>query len=233
MVALEDGTTGLPDKTQYTSHNTNNSQSDSTFERDSGNFPNDTPSAGYVIVIDTSANEEHMYRYTSWSGTVLTLATEVTGAADTGTSGTTLHDTGNFATGVQKGDIIRNITDSNSWCYVVSVDSNDQVTTTVLSSGNGWDVADSYEINSLVVTYDNTDKFYIPYLMGIEDNGTDAAPGSMTDTLTAVSDRAVVIRVRNVEESLYEIIPFVTTSDIDDETGMSVAVIRNVDEVYS
>ena len=43
-VFLQDGSTGLPDKDTYTSHNTNNVQSDSTFERDATDFPIDTPS---------------------------------------------------------------------------------------------------------------------------------------------------------------------------------------------
>ncbi len=34
----------------------------------------DTPSTGYVRVVDTSANTEQRYAYTSWTGSVFTLS---------------------------------------------------------------------------------------------------------------------------------------------------------------
>ena len=230
-VYLEDGTTGLPEKDTYTSHNTNNVQSDSTFERDATSFPIDTPSAGTFIVVDTSANEEHRYRYTSWSGTTLTLPTERAGTATAGATAQTLIASGaTFVTwGIQVGDIIRNITDGG-WGYVVSIDSETQITTTQLTTaGRDWASGDTFELNSLVVTYTNADTFFIPYLDTIEDTGTDGTPGSVSTTLLYLQDRPVVIRVRNVRSST-EIVPFVTTSDIT-SAGMTVSAIRNEDTV--
>jgi hypothetical protein len=232
-VYLEDGTTGLPDKDTYTSHATNNVQSDSTFDKDSGSFPIDTPSSGTFIVVDSSANEEHRYRYVSWSGGTLTLPTERTGTATSGSSGQTLVDSAaTFQTwGIQRGDIIRNVTDSG-WGYVESVNSETQLTTTQLTTaGKDWASGDSYEINSLVVTYDSNDTFFISYMDTIETTGTDASPGSETVSLLYTADRPVVVRVRNVTAAT-PIQPFVTTSDIT-SAGMSVSVIRTKDEVYT
>jgi len=242
-VYLKDPATGLPKKDQYTSHATLNTQSASVFHQNAsgGGFPNDTPTSGTFIVVATDEGEEHRYRYISWDNTggdgddgKLTLAAEVTGTAEAGTSGTTLFDTGNFASGVQRGDIIRNTTDA-SWGYIISIDSDDQVTTTVMRDSSGsavpWEVGDGYEINSLVQAYDDNDTFFIPYMDTVENSGTDSSPGSETVQLTYVSDRPVLIRVRNVAAAI-PIQPFITSSSIT-SSGMTVSVIRNKDEVYS
>src|SRR3990167_10504250 len=63
-VYLENGSTTLPDKAQYTSHATLNTQSRSLFDSTTttGAFPLDTPTSGTFIAVDTSASEEHRYR---------------------------------------------------------------------------------------------------------------------------------------------------------------------------
>jgi hypothetical protein len=180
--------------------------------------------------VDVSANEEHKYRFTSWTTDTLTLATEVTGQAEGGTSGQTLFDTGVFASGVQRGDIIRRTSD-DAWCYVISVDSANQVTTTVLSDDTDWAVSDNFEVNSLVADYTTSDKYFIPYLEAIEDTGTDVTPGSEVESLTYVEDRDVIINVRNVLNAT-KIQPYTATSSIT-TSGMTVSVIRTEDEVYT
>lgn len=229
VVLPEDGSTGLPDKDQFTVA-AGQTKSDSTLSKDGAAFPNDTPSNGWVYVVATGENEEHKYRYTSWSGTQLTLAAEVDGTADSATIGQTL-SADVFGSGVERGDIIRRTTD-DAWCYVISVESANEVITTVLSDGTDWEVGDTFEVNSLVQNYDTGDTMYIPYLEAIETVGTDGAPGEEEEVLTFVSNRNVVIRVRNVLDATYKIQPFVTTNIIRD-TGMSQAVIRTADEVYS
>jgi hypothetical protein len=232
-VYLQEGTTGLPQKTTYTSHNTANVQSDSTFERDAVTFPIDTPSSGTFTVVDVSANEEHRYRYVSWATTILTLPTERAGVADAGSTGQTLQDdTATFVTwGIQRGDIIRNVTDSG-WGYVVTItDETHIVTTQLTTAGRDWAPGDSYEMNSLVVTYNDQDKFFIPYIDVLEDVGTDGAPGSASVTLLFLQNRSVVIRVRDVRAAV-KIQPFVTTSTIT-SGGMSVGTVRNQDTVFA
>jgi len=241
MVCLAEA--GLPKKDQYTGHATNNVLSGSTFDQiASGNgFPNDTPTSGTFIVVATDEKEEHRYRYTSWANSGgsgddgrLTLATEVTGTADGSTSGETLQDSGNFASGVQRGDIIRNTADA-SWGYIVSVDNANQVTTTIMRSSTGarvaWEVGDTYEINSLIQAYDDADTFYIPYMDVIEATGTDLTPGEEVVTLTYVSARSVLIRARDVLNAT-PIQPFETTGTIG-TTGLTQSIIRTEDEVYS
>lgn len=233
-VFLEDGTTELPKKDQYTIAVAGVAQSASTINKTTGtDFPNDTPSSGWVYVVDNAAVEEHKYRYTSWSGEALTLAAEIGPTAATGGDSNTLTDTVGtpFATGVEIGDIVRNVTDGG-WCYVTAVTDSNNLEVTINSQGNPWAAAKTYEINSTVEAYTNSDTFFIPYLEAIENIGTDGTPGSETNTLTYVESREVVIRVRNVVGGATPIQPFVTTNQIG-STGMSQSVIRTEDEVYT
>lgn len=234
-VYLKHASLTLPDKAQYTSHNTANVKSDSTFERDATSFPNDTPSSGTFIVVDTSASEEHRYRYLSWATTVLTLPIEKAGTTDGATSGQTFEDgDGAFTSGgtsaVQIGDIIRRTSD-DKWCYVTAVTDADTLLTTLLSDGSGWSAGAAYQINSLVATYVNTDTFFIPYMDFIEDTGTDGVPGSQSVTVNYVTNRSVIIEARNVQNTT-QIIPFETTNTIT-TTGLSQSIIRNEDTVYA
>jgi hypothetical protein len=240
-VYLKHASLSLPDKAQYTSHNTANVQADSTFERDATTFPIDTPASGSFIVVDTSANEEHRYRYLSWATTILTLPTKKTGSVTTDTDSQVLIASGGaFTTGgtsaVSIGDIVRRTNNEGGWAYVISVDSATQLTTTLLSTSGqpNWDgtaTADAYEINALVVTYVNTDTFFIPYMDFREDTGTDGTPGSQTVTVLYLQNRSVIIEARNVENST-QIIPFTTTNSIT-STGLSQSIIRNEDTVYT
>lgn len=243
-VYLEDGTTTLPKKNQYTSHATTNLQSDSVFDApDTVTFPNDTPTSGTFIVVDTSASEEHRYRYASFNNTSgtgsndgqLVLPTEIAGDAAAGSDGQTLVSTSVFGSS-QIGDIIRRTNNEGGWAYITEVTSATTVQTTLFNAGitAGWDetaTADHFESLSLVVTYDGTDTFFIPYMDFRETAGTDGTPGSEIVTVTYVSDREVIIEARNVESST-QIVPFKTTGTIT-STGLSQSVIRTEDTVYT
>jgi hypothetical protein len=240
VVYLEDGTTGLPDKDQFSGHASDNAQGDNDFVG-GATHPNDTPTAdGWVYIVATDENEEHKYRYSGLSQTnsandTLDFPVVVTGTTTAATTGQTLVDdpSGAFDTeDVAVGDFIYRDGDK-AWAYVISIDSAIQLTTTVLSDGTDWDPSDDYYIHQLVQAYDDSDTYYIPYLEGIEDAGTDGDPGTMANDLTyADTDRAVGIRIRNVQDATYKIIPFNTTNDIT-STGMSQSVIRTTDEVYT
>lgn len=240
MVAERDGTTILPLKTQYTSHNTNNVQGDATFERDAVTFPNDTPSSGTFFVIDNGANEEHRYRYSSWGTTILTLAASDSGTATSG-SGTInangyqeLHDSGAPFDDVQIGDIIRRTNNEGGWCYVVSVESASLITTTKLSAGPNWDstaTADTFETNRLVESYDNGDTFYVTYIDTIEDTGTEAIPGSVIQNLTFVSTRNLIGYIRNVDpNAVTPVQPLIMTGTMN-SAGTTMTPSRADDEV--
>lgn len=237
----------LPNKTQYTSHDINNVQSGSIFDAADGTtFPNDTPLSGTFIAVDTSASEEHRYRYSSWDNTGgtggndghLILPTERTGTAGALSTGQTLDAPGaTFQTwGIQIGDIIRRTNGSGGWAYVTAITDEDTLTTTLLSAGSGWATTETFEMLSLVVTYvapggAANDTFFIPYMDFREDTGTDGSPGSQTVTVNYIANRSVIIEARNVENST-QIIPFTTTNTIS-STGMSQSIIRNEDTVYA
>jgi hypothetical protein len=236
-VFLDDGT-GLPDKTQYSSKTTVNAQGDSTFEANI-TFPVDTPTSGSFFVVDDSANEEHRYRYSSFATDTLTMPTASAGTVTAGTAANTLVDSAadfGGADDVVVGDIVRRTNNEGGWCYVTSVDSTTQLTTTNFNNNitAAWDdtaTADDYTINTLVELYTTSDNMFIPYMDFIETTGTDGTPGSETQSLLYLGDRAVVIVARNSENTLYEIVPFKTTSNIT-STGMNASVIRNEDTVF-
>lgn len=225
-VYLDDGS-GDIDKDTFTSHATNNSQSNSTLEIQE-DIPVDTPSTGNVIVVAVDENEEHIYRYTSWTGKIFTLMAERTGTADADSSGNTLEDDGaTFVTwGIKYGDIIKNTTDG-TWGYVVSVTDEDTLVTITGFGSNtlAWSDSDNYEIGSLVQGYDGSDTVYVPYIL--EKATTTSVEKNV---LYAETSRDVIIRARNVE-AVTPILPFETTSSIT-SGGMTVAVIRTEDTVY-
>ena len=132
IVYLEDGATGLPDKDQYTIAVAGVAQSASSIEKTTAtDFPNDTPSSGWVYVTDDSANEEHKYRFTTWSSESLNLATEVPGTIDSApANGQQIIDTGVFASGVEIGDIVRRTSD-HQWCYIIEIVDGNTANTTV------------------------------------------------------------------------------------------------------
>lgn len=233
-IHLDDGT-GLTDKDTYASHNTNNLQSDSTFERDATNFPIDTPASGTFTVVDLSANREHRYRYISWATTILTLPAESTGTATAGSDGAqALEDdtTLDFvAAAIQRGDIIRRTNGAGGYAYVIEVVDADNVTTTQLSAGAGWVTGDTYELNSLVVTYDNTDLFLISYMDEIETVGTEGSPGTAQVSLLYLQDRAIILRARNVQNAT-KLIDIKATGTIE-SGGYTVTLGRNEDTVFT
>lgn len=64
-------------KNMFTSHATNNDNTDLTFEVQEA-IPKDTPQSGYIRVVDTATNTEQRYAYTSWTGSVFTLSDALT-----------------------------------------------------------------------------------------------------------------------------------------------------------
>jgi len=238
-VFLESGTTTLPDKTQYTSGTGNNTGEVSFRAQGGTTFPNDTPTTGRFVVVNNTSNDQQRYRFTARNQAdpaTLTLPTAVNGTGDAATSGTTLEDNGTtIANNVEIGDIVVRGT-TGGFAYVVSTGpAADTVTTTNLSnsvaSGN-WAVGDTFTFHGLAHTYGTGDTFFVPYMDAIETAGTDASPGTITVDLTYVIDREIVIEARNVENTLYEIVPFKTTGQITN-TGLTQSVIRTTDTVYT
>ena len=239
-VYLEAGTTELPNKTQYTSHATLNDIGDATFDTvDGTTFPNDTPTSGTFIVVDTSASEEHRYRYTSFNNTSgtgddgqLVLPAGVTGTVTTGGNQTFTASGSDFVSaGILIGDIILRTNNEGGWSYVTLRNSATVLTTTLFYGGitAPWDhtaTADTFELLNLVVDYEAADTFFIPY---VDTRATDT--NDIVVTLTYVADREVVIEARNVEVDT-QIVPFKTTGQIL-STGLTQSIIRVEDTVYT
>ncbi len=189
---------------------------------------NDTPGktvGGIVRLVDTSASTEYRLRYNSYSSATFTLASRTGLTADGGSSSTLLVDAAaTFVTwGIKVGDLIRNTTESVI-AYVVSVDSETQLTTTAVGS---W-ISDAYEINTLPVATTVLDTIYVPIIDSYETTGTTGVPGDEAVSVTYLSNVPVIVRARKAGT----ILPFETESTIT-SAGMNVSVIRTADPIFT
>jgi len=207
----------------YTSHNTNNSSGDATFEVNEA-IDSDLPQSGWLHVWDSSTNTKQNYRYASWSGTSFTLPAEVSGSATSAGTSTTLNSTGIGALNIQEGDTIRNTTDG-SWAIVDELTAN-SATTTELAGGsdNTWASGDSFSVHRLAVTYDNTDLIDIPLFNGQTDSN-----GDISTSFGGATPASIVVRVRsNTGATKY--VPFSTTGSIT-SSGYSLTAVLIEDTV--
>ena len=182
----------------------------------------DKPAVGALHFSNIDGTDDR-YRYASWTGSVFTLDSYTSLTCDAGASGTVLTDTdGAFnSKTIKPGDPIRNVTDG-SVAYVISKDSDTQLTTTQLTGGsnNLWD-SDSYEINTLISAYANGDDIYVPYL-SLEAESTSAAV-----TVQYVSNRDVTLRVRKKG-----ILPFGQDTTFQD-ANLTLSAIRTTDSIVN
>lgn len=186
---------------------------------------------GVLFVVDIDASVEYRYRYTSWSGDDFTLFNLAQQTADaSGCDSTTLKDLSETfqSSGVKVGDIIFNSTESKV-AYVVSVDSETQLTTTPVTD---W-TSDTYRIGAVAVQIETTDKVYVPFLHVYETVGTDASPGSEDVSVVYTIDMYIRMVARNsLSGGSYKIEPFTIDGTIQ-SGGFTQAVIRNTDEIIT
>ena len=180
------------------------------------------PTSGKVRVVDSSG-AEFRYRYTSFSGSVFTLASVSDGDVATGGDINTLTDSGaTFITdGVEVGDYVYNVTQSE-FVRVLAVVSETELTTEDLSTGS-WS-GDTYDVNSTVVAHQANDNAYVPFIERIADATSESA------TLVYTSDIDVRVVVRRVAATT--ILPFSQDATIG-STGLSVATIRTTDTIFT
>jgi hypothetical protein len=216
-VAVFPAATGSVNKSQYSSHAASNSSGDTTFVT-SASLASDTPSSGTLIVVATDEKQEHVYRFTSWTGSTLTLPTAISSIA-TGGDTDTLIDSGQtfLSSTILAGDIIKDTTNGEI-AYVISVDSDTQLTTTVKTTS--WS-GSNYVSHNLVQTYDGSDTVYIPYLYRTAD------ATSENQTIIYASDRDVITRVRKKGILPFEVSGTITSS------GLSVTAIRTTDSIVT
>lgn len=216
-VAVFPASGGLVNKATNISHATFNVLGDDKFVGGTS-FPTDTPSAGTLIVVATDEKEEHIYRYTSFTGSTMSFPVAIS-STTTGGDTTTLTDSGQtfLSSTVQAGDIVKDTTNGEV-AYVVSVDSNTQLTTTAKTTS--WNAV-NYVTHNLVQTYDGADTIYIPYIYVTADATTE------TQTIVYVQERPVLTRVRKKGILPFEVAGTITSS------GLTVTAIRTVDSIVT
>lgn len=188
----------------------------------------DEPAAGVVKVVDISDAEqpEALLRYTAWTTSTFTLATD----AGAGSSTTTETDknlltdsAAAFGTtdDVKVGDTIYNSTDL-SWGYVVEIISGTQIKT-VAAPGQTleWDSGDAYSINVLPFATTTSDYVYVPFFAQV------AAAGTVSNTYIYSADveGRFVFRLKGWK-------PFTSDQTVPN-TGREVAAVRIADAVVT
>ena len=215
----------------YTSHATNNAVGDTTFEVVEV-VDADLPQSGWLHVWDASSNTKQNYRYTSWTGKIFSLQTEVTGTATAGGSSTVLEwktgGTGFSSQVIEEGDTIRNTTDV-SWAVVDEIIDNDTIYTTALQGGsdNTWQENDAYPLHKLAVLYNANDKVDIPLFNGQTDATGDISGSYNWGAIGTVLP--IKIRIRSNQGST-KYIPYDTSGSITGD-GYSLTAVPTIDEV--
>jgi len=193
----------------------------------------ETPAIGELVIVDTSttSNQEHRYRYASYTGTDFTLVapTAATGAHDGANNDTdSLDDAGQlFSTGgvpVVVGDLVRNVTKDEVW-EVISVADGSLGTKPYVGAvnpGTDWDTGDTYEINRLIKNYDSSDNMFTPLIFRV----ASSTVASNTLVKTPASNFGVVINVRRGGT----ILPFTQNATVTD-TGLAASAIRQPDTI--
>jgi hypothetical protein len=226
-----DGVGGNIEKNTYTSHNTNNSQWDTTLEVTASIDPEEPGKAtgGVLIIVGDDENDEYRIPYASYSGAIFTLARaagpDLTEAGGNGTSTTKITATGAFASSVI-GDMIINDDRGDAVSYITEIVDANEVN--IYPPITGQVSGDTFYINSVPFTMDNNDNVYVPFIHAYEDTGDDGSPGSEGAQVVYSIDIPVVVRVRQAGD----ITPFEQESKIE-STGMTINTIRTPDAIYT
>jgi len=217
------GVGGEIDKTEYAAVG-GETPGDATITATSA-ISNDVPGktvGGRLVLIDASDdNQDYSIRYSSWTGTVVTLA-NLTGTAEGGTDTTTIVDTGVFAT-AEVGDLIYNST-RTATSYIVEVVSDDEVT--IYPAITSQSTGDTFEVNAIPITVTSSDYVYFPIIQTFVTSGTSVSASMVF--LATIYGRT---RVRNTSDASVKIKSFTSDVTIGASGGETVAV-RQEDTVY-
>ena len=185
----------------------------------------DTPSSGWLKVQDISTQEEHAYRYASWSSSTFTFNTEVTGT-DNGTGdSTTINETNIGTKDIAVGDTIRMSNSPYNWALVLSVSTN-SVTTTELSGGDSW-ASEPYSVHTLAVDYVTGDYSSVPLILDYTNVSGVAGLSYSYDI-----DKDIDIYVRKSTPGSTRYRPLKTVGSITN-SGFSTTVVMTVDTIAS
>lgn len=181
------------------------------------NIPVDTPSNGRVIVFDDSLQQDHIYRYDSYTGGTFVFPTAVSGTTTGGTTNS-LTDTAVDFTSLDVSVLDMVVDNTNDeYAFVMSIVSGTELTTS--RKLTSWNAVD-YSMHSLYKTY-GTDNAYVPYIFTITNTTSESVD------LTYSADRALIARVR--QEG---IVPFQTTGTMT-TSGFSAVAQRTTDEIIT
>jgi hypothetical protein len=181
---------------------------------------------GRVTIVDTSdGGQEYVLRYSSWTGSVFTLA-EITGTATAGTGATTLVNSGaTFQDGadeVKRGDLVT--VSGKGSAYVETVDSQTQLT--LAGAGiSGFVSTDAYEINTVPVAVTASDYVFVPFIHEVAE--------SAEESVSVIYNSQIYYRakVRNTRAAT-KIRPF-SVDGTTTGTDVSVATIRTEDTIIT
>lgn len=225
VFVVEDDGTGKTNKVTYNSHAINNLIDTSDFDV-SGNIRQDTPSTGYIRVVDTSSvatqTKEHRYKYNSFSGDSFTLTPFIASTGTTGVGGLVhTNSSRNFTTeGVEVGMMVRNTT-SGDIGFIDTVGTTTLTVKQLEGGGDGeFDTSDVIEINKLVATYASEDTAYVPYIDRIATGNTE------TVSVIFSTNRNLIGKVRN-KGVIYA---FVGTGSLTNG-GATITTIRTADGI--
>jgi hypothetical protein len=208
------------DKAEYSAAS-GESIGDSTLTVD-GSITVDTvgkTAGGRLILVDADDdNKEYVLRFSSWSGSVFTLANIVIASAESGTDTDTIVSTGDF-TNAEVGDLVLNITRSNSISYITEIVSKDEAN--IFPAIAGQTDGDNIEINSIPIAVASADAVFVAIIL------TYIAAGSSTSaSLQYLADIYTRVRVRNTADATIKIKGY--TGDFTIGTGGGAAVATRI-----
>jgi hypothetical protein len=183
-------------------------------------IPADVPGktlGGTLVLVDVSdAGQEYVLRFDSYVAAtgVFTLSNIVV-TAETGTDTDTIVDTGAFAN-AKVGDLVVNITRSNTVSYITAVTDNDTIQISPAIAGQTG--GDSIEVNAAPIAVDTADDVFVLIVFEFK-----TADGSASASMVYVSDFYAKAVVRNTSLAAEKIKGFVQEVPVTTGGGAAVA----------
>lgn len=213
------GTGGIVEKDEFDAAG-GESIGDATLTVTDTPIPADVPGktlGGTLVLVDVSDDDqEYVLRYNSYAAAtgVFTLSNIVV-SAETGTDTDTIVDTGAF-TDAKVGDLVINLTRSNTVAYITDVVSADEIS--IYPPIAGQDAGDSIEINAVPISVDTADDVYVLIVFEFKESD-----GSASASMVYVSGFYAKAVVRNTSDATTKIKGFVQEVSVGTSGGSAVA----------
>lgn len=175
---------------------------------------------GRLVLVDISNNnKEYVLRFSSWSGSVFTLANDVITGADAGTDTDTIVEAGFFAD-KEVGDLVLNTDRGDAISYIKSIDSAGD-SCEIEPPITGQTTGDNIEINAVPIAVLSGDYIYAAIILTYIAAGT-----STSASLQYLADIYTRVRVRNTADAAEKIKGY--TGDFTIGTGGGAAVATRI-----